>query len=385
MSLRGPVTLTAAHSSSIDGVASSAGSGSSAGIGLSFTLAIVEDTAKALLSRSLTTTGPGADVTGRASDLVDVTLSSIASSAGVPVNGNATSDGQIGSELSFANAEKGGTPATARNAEVPDASGNAQEVGAAGAISLSIVNSQSLARLNAGNSITTPGSVMIEAIGDANSRVKADASTVDNTRPQVGVGVAVAMNLANHTTIATVDGTVTSAGLAIHALAPSAPNERHSDLLATAISGTGAQNVGVAGAFAANFASMKSRALLNVGAIETPAGSVDIRSQLLTRPEAVASSSTTAASGGDGNGGPVGVGLSVALNILGNESTAAIPDGVTLTGGRDVTISAQGENLTKTWAISGSSQNGVGITPALALLVAEDHTTATLGTGSRLI
>src|SRR5262249_37803078 len=57
---------------------------------------------------------------------------------------------------------------------------------------------------------------------------------------------------------------------------------------------------------------------------------------------------------------------------------------VSLTGGRDVTISAQGENLTKTWAISGSSQGSVGITPALALLVAEDHTTATLGTGGAL-
>src|SRR5262249_43523814 len=154
--------------------ASSAGSGNTAGIGLSFTLAIVEDTAKALSSRSLTTTRPGADVTGRASDLVDVTLSSIASSAGAKANGQSTSDGQIGNELSFANSEKGGTPESA-----PTAQTSAGEFGLSAAISLSLIKGESTVRQLAGTTLSTGnGSVTLEALSDFDSSATADASLV---------------------------------------------------------------------------------------------------------------------------------------------------------------------------------------------------------------
>ena len=76
--------------------------------------------------------------------------------------------------------------------------------------------------------------------------------------------------------------------------------------------------------------------------------------------------------------------MSVALNILENQSSAALPDAVTVTGGGSLTIAASDVVQAKTWAVSGSDGGGVGITPDLALLVAENKTTATLGTGDPL-
>ena len=385
LSLRGPVSLNATHTLNVDGTAAAAGSGSQAGIGVSFALGIVEDQAEALLSRSLTMSGAGANVSALASNIVNVALTATASPAGGTDNGASTADGQINQQLNFANGQKGGAPATAHNAEVSDPNGRAHEVGVAGAISLAIVNSQSLARIPADVTIVTTGTVTVQATGAASQSVKADASKLDKSIPREGVGVAVALNMANATTTAEVDGTVTSAGLAIRALAPTDPAQQVSNTVATAVSGAGASNVGVAGAFAANFANLKSTALLTTSATETAHGNVEIRAQLFENPQAVATSSVSAsASGSSGGGDAVGVGVSVALNILKNQSSATLPDAVTVTGAGNLTIAASDVMKAKTWAVSGSDGGGVGITPVLALLVAENTTTATLGTGDPL-
>ncbi len=377
--LKGAVVLEAKHAIAIDGTSAASGAGASAGLGLSLTLGLVADTAQAVVGRSLATDGA---VTVRAVNAVDVTLATTASSAGGKAEGAQTkSDDQVKKELDFANLKKGGTAATANSAQAPDANGSGKGVGIAAAISLSIVNASAIATLPAGKFIKTAGAVTVETVGDVDSRVRADGQTVDGSNPSVGVGVAVAMNVINFANSATVQGDVTSGGLAIRAVNPADQAEIVSVISATAISGAGAQNVGVAGAFAANFLDMNSDAILTGKAIETATGDVELRAEMRTRPE-VAATSNAAAIGENGGSSGVGVGLSVALNIVDNDATAEIKDGIVLTGGRDLTIVALGANITKTVAVAGSSGGSVGISPSLALLVAEDQATARLGTGA---
>ena len=378
LTLKGAVLLEAKHAMAVDGTSGASGTGATAGIGLSLTLGVVTDTAQAVVTRSLTTDGA---VTLRAVNLVDVALVSTASSAGGKAEGAQTkSDDQVKKELDFANLKKGGTAATSKSAQAPDANGSGQTVGIAAAISLSIVNASAVALLPVGKSITTAGAVTLETTADVDSSVRADGQTVDGSNPKVGVGVGVAMNVINFKNSASVLGTVTSGGLAIRALTPPAAAETYSDIGATAISGTGAQNVGVAGAFAANFLDINSDAILAGKAVESAAGAVELRAEVRTKP-VVAATSNAGAIGEQGGSSGVGVGLSVALNIVDNDATAEVKDGIGLSGGGSLTISAVDANLTKTTAVAGSSAGSVGITPSLALLVAEDQATARLGTG----
>ena len=80
-----------------------------------------------------------------------------------------------------------------------------------------------------------------------------------------------------------------------------------------------------------------------------------------------------------GTTGKVGVGASVATNIVANRTNATVADGTTLTTPGSVTISAAAIRDITTKAEAGAS-GGTSITPALALSLVNNTTTAQLGT-----
>jgi len=93
------------------------------------------------------------------------------------------------------------------------------------------------------------------------------------------------------------------------------------------------------------------------------------------------SSSPTESAGKDSQGNSVGVGASVALNILtSTKAEAAIENGVALSGGANVTLTATSTRLVQTNVEAGTSGGQDGISPAVSLVVLDgDSATAQIG------
>ena len=87
--------------------------------------------------------------------------------------------------------------------------------------------------------------------------------------------------------------------------------------------------------------------------------------------------------GGGASGSTVGIGASVALNIIANRSLAEVSDNAVLTGAGALTLAATATHAVTTTAESGST-GGVSITPVVALSMVNNSTAARLGSGATL-
>ena len=85
----------------------------------------------------------------------------------------------------------------------------------------------------------------------------------------------------------------------------------------------------------------------------------------------------------EGDGAKMGIGASFALGIDTITTTAAIQDGVVLTGGHDLSIIADDSNAATTTAVNGSA-GSVAFAPAVALTIANLVTTASIGSGAAI-
>ena len=105
---------------------------------------------------------------------------------------------------------------------------------------------------------------------------------------------------------------------------------------ATANSGASGGDTGVAGSFALNYDETDAEALI-AGTATVDAGAGDV---VLTAANAT---EATVAAKAKAESGDTGAGISVGINIAGNNATrAVIADGATVLGGQDVTLSATG-------------------------------------------
>ncbi len=145
---------------------------------------------------------------------------------------------------------------------------------------------------------------------------------------------------------------------------------------ASATSGAGATNVGVAGAVAFNLIDASSSAQVAAGTV-TVTGKGDVAVKSDEAASSIAQSLTAA------KGGKVGVGASVALNTVVTKSTAAIADGADLTGAGELEVSAKSQVDTRSSA-TGGAKGGIAIDAVVALTVLDESTTALIGTGSKL-
>ena len=151
---------------------------------------------------------------------------------------------------------------------------------------------------------------------------------------------------------------------------------QHLDLFeANASAGAGGSSVGVAGAVALNLVDTQSLAQVTGGAMVTVTSSGAVAAISDNETSTIARAMPA---GSGASGGKVGIGASVALNLVATRSTAELADGAWLSGAGDVTLQASGVHGIVTQAEQGSA-GGVAVTPVIALTLASDRTLSSIG------
>jgi hypothetical protein len=251
-------------------------------------------------------------------------------------------------------------------------------VGLAAAIAANLDYGFSRAALESGGSITVAFSPDVEATGDMDVTAFADATSVNSG---LGVGVAVALNLDGQVIESAIGGVVNAPSIELQTNAGSV-----NSFNATAFSGGGGGDISVAGAFALNIsgnplavedpldllvpsgggqhnARILPGATLNV----TPGNDVSVEASYVGEYNATATSTPGV--------GTVGVGPSVAINIIRHETLAEIGANVTFIDVNNITVEATGVYTTNTSAVAGADNNG-GLPAAIALTATLNNTTA---------
>ncbi|MET0446534.1 MAG: leukotoxin LktA family filamentous adhesin, partial [Pseudorhodoplanes sp.] len=241
-------------------------------------------------------------------------------------------------------------------------------VKAVGALAIADVTSTTLAQMASSTQAVVTGATAIKSLTGNASTVIADGSSASGN---TGVGVAVGIGLSHISNKSLLDQKIQTGALDVSATMSGTAADNTFSVSAT--SGAAASNVGVAGALATNL--LDSESLARIG------GAVAILNNNRVSVTAGDLSTATALAGPSGTGvqgAKVGIGASVALNIVATRSTAELADGSSLAGAGAVALKASGEHAIDTKAEQGS-EGGVSVTPALALTMASDRTRASIG------
>ncbi|MDB5563153.1 MAG: leukotoxin LktA family filamentous adhesin, partial [Hyphomicrobiales bacterium] len=249
------------------------------------------------------------------------------------------------------------------SADAKTSSGNVSVVGA---LAISDLTSITTASMNSTQQAVITGALGLSSTTSNSAAVTADGSAVDST---IGVGAAVGLNLAKVRNDATLSQSVSATGVSVSALMNGANGAN--SFTTSATSGAGGENVGVAGSVAVNLVDTESVASMAAGAVVVAGGGVSLTSADQSKSSALAKADVT--------GGKVGVGASIATNIVANRALATIADGIVVTNATDLTLSAIAAHEITTEADAGSA-GGISVTPALALSMVNNTTTAQLGT-----
>ena len=268
--------------------------------------------------------------------------------------------------------------------QLPDVSTSDGAVGVAAAMAINVLSLTSEAAVK--DNLTFGGVLTIHSSANVDAGADANASTV--TDDTVGVGAAVAANVAGLTNKAWIgEGvTVIAGGVVVKAdMLPKGTllkREAMHDFEANAISGAGKPEVGVAGAFALNIPVITTEAFLPTGAELKIASLGNVRLEATNAMSTVVHAKSKAE-----DAGPVGVGASVAVNLPINITRAEIENGAVITNAYDtqlfppgnLTVAASNEDKVETLAVAGA-EGGVAVSPAVALAVVVNNTTARIGT-----
>ena len=373
--------------------------GSAAGAGATLAVAVLSTNTESSIAGSATV--DAASVTVKASS--QNTLTALATAS----QGGATDDGDAGTSTNSQDA-------LAENG----ASTSEGDVSIAGAVAVGTLVSSTSAFVDTAGHVTSAGLLDVTSRSVNNALTTADGSSTADGATGVGVAVAVGVTvLDNH---AYVDGSGLTAGsLNVRALMSDraltfdqAQVDDGADTIAllggahglvtgdeivyeqgdaaTAIGNladgvhyfVNVQDDGSIKLYnsAANAALGGATGLVNLLATGSPAGHSFIDASKLNR------SSVTAVAGA--SGGDTGVAGALAIGVMISEASASIRDGtvVTITGGGNVTVSA--ENFIQSTATATGKQAGsgdVGVGASFALNIGETDTDAFLGTNANLL
>ncbi|WP_141847710.1 beta strand repeat-containing protein, partial [Humibacillus xanthopallidus] len=401
----GEVTLEATQHTATETIGRGDVDAETAGIALALALAIVEDEVTANVARNVTASAVSLSASGSsANDSV-----TDAAAPGAPKDPNAgvnkTADKWLGQGNAVSTATTG---KSSKSSSTPAAATSDGSVSVAGAVTINIVTTVSKAWLSDGLTVTaTDGPVTLAS--SANTDVAGEAKGTTATKTGVGIGAGVVVNLVTMTNLATTGAsTVDAHGLDVlatmtqvdNAEDPTAEPDVTHTIKADATAGaSNTTDLGVAGALALNIVTASTQALVPAGAtlvmhdgditLTAAYAEVDVAgasanptfkacAQVLGLPCLISKKIT----GENTDGAGVGIGAAAAIQVLASTVTKAeIADGVSLTGGHDVTISATSERWISTIAEAGA-KGGTAVSPAVALIVnSGESTTARLGTG----
>ena len=193
-------------------------------------------------------------------------------------------------------------------------------VSVAGAVGVNVVSVTTRAHVTNTHDANAYGSgnLSLSSAAHTDVSVKADSSTVDRSKPGVGIAAAVALNKVtstNETYLGLGDHNA-DGGVKLEAktleVGSGESADTQNEYRAEAISGAGAEDVGVAGALAVNLVDRRTAAYIKDNATaETGGGSVTVSASDRSIDVAKALPSGDGTSGSD-----VGIGASVALNVV---------------------------------------------------------------------
>ena len=388
-------SIKATNTGSVQTTAKGRSTGHNAAIGAPVALTFAEDTAEAVLGGGLVSNG--GSITIEASSSTSAETSSEAGAKGGQrkqpgdpddgVDKKIEDQKELAREKTVEAAREGSTATTPVDKETPSAKTDEGSVSVAAAISVSVVESAARAHTAELADIDADKSLTVKSSSNTDVVVKADGSAVDGRQPDVGVGAAVAINSLTTTNEAYLDrGTFEVKGLTIEAKMRNTGSEDNPDTTANsrveAVSGAGSEDVGVAGSLALNIVNSTTLAQIRELA-DVDAGGMDVVLTAESRSLDVAKATPQK----EGATGSVGVGASVAVNILtdvteaGIGSEVRVGDGAALTGARNVTISASSDHDSETEAKAGA-EGGVAIDASVAVAALNQQTIAHIASGS---
>ena len=371
----GNVSVTATHDATTTTKANGQATGNNLAIGASFALNSVTDTSHAIVDRPVDAATAGTTATVEAFNTSKTVVETKAGSMGASQSG--TTNSQTTAQKNFAANQT--SKSVKKNASA-NANGGAA-LGVSAAIGLNLVTADAKATVGSGGVLTAPGAVTIRSSSNTDASSKADASAVNST---VGVAVAFALNQVDATNEASVgDGAfVSGAGVTIEAKMRDVSGDTTNTRTSEAISGTGKDEVGVAGSAALNLGQSRHTATIGANAAVRSGGAVTLNAANTT------TSTTTATSKQPVEMNPkFGLGASFALTDVNVAALATAADGSTLAGpsaggaAGAITVSATGTHTSTTKAESGAD-GGVALDFAVAMALNDNTTTASLGTSA---
>lgn len=411
LTVSGDVTATATHIAETVTTSKGDAKGANAAAGISFGLTVAEDSVTARLLRGVTSTGGG--VTLVAQGAAASRTEAEASAKGAPENnGGDTVNDQTSQQTGAATTQtqqrtsSGATPGSASQGQSQsDASSNGSALTVAAAISLNIADLEVLASVDDGAVIDTTGATEITARGNFDSASKADGSATSiGGGNATNIGAAVALTWGEGDITATVgDADITSGGLTVQALMFDNGGDTTHGFSAEAISGASGGTTGVAGSFALTLPSVTTTATVSDAAnvAITGGGNVVVKAEATSSTTTKAGAATEAkkaansSSGGTGSSGTgssssssgstLGVGVSIGIAVTDMVTQASLGGASALTGAANLTVEASGTHAMETEVEGGASAaGGTGVTPVIAITVAQNDVSATLPSGDAL-
>jgi hypothetical protein len=420
----GDVTVSARNINQVSGEASGVAAGSKVGIGIALVINVVTDKTLATTKRNIRADGSvsfkaegasGSSTTAKAGTNGGEEEKEEDDEGGS--DGNADTSGideKINKLLGFLNktSEEKGIEKKASDGDegkIPEKTPQKAEtseggVNVAGALAVNIVSSSIEAYIPTGIVIISGGKLTIKASSNTDAEAKADGSAVKadkNSPAKVGVGVAVAINVANTKTLAYIESgaTVTAGGLYIAAIMTELPAEESgsdpdvtNEYTAEAVSGAGSGKIGVAGSVALNIVNSETAAYTASSVTIIPvaeAGDVSIIAASAYKSTSTAGTSVKM----EEDEAQVGVGASFASNIINTKVLAYLANNVNLTGAANLIIDSDLASEVETTATAGAdpiedlsstdsgSEAKIGLDAAVALSIVNNENRAYIGSG----
>jgi hypothetical protein len=352
--------------------------------------AIGDLTIKAINKTDVTTTG-NADIGGvvgagiaitHVTEITEAFIESTGAISAANIILSADSDNAVKTE---AKASPGGAT---KNEKTPNerttnpgtGTGNAKtsdgNVALAGALAFTYLNAPTEAHISStGLTVTTAGDLTIHAESKNTSSAEANGTAV--TSGSTGVGVAVAVNIADLGVKSFASGiaTLDAAKLTIEALIPATAT-----FSAKSTSGAKGGETDVAGSLAVNVATVLVEASIASAASLTLNGGgtdIEIKAESTTENKVIAKAKVS------GGGDTTGFGASIGINIDDLTTESRIDDGVALLNAKGLTLLAKTTD-TMTNEVEGGTANGTSITPVVAVSIPTVETAASIGSGSLL-
>ena len=407
LQLSGSLTISATHTATTTATAKGEADPNKAGFGIALALNIATDTATASLNRSVYGTGGATSAIGGSASITASNVSSVLANGVAGVGGNDggtkqqdgstsggadSSDTETQNQTSFAEGQPGApsnNPTVKSQSQAMSSKSNSSDssssasgaesghgesgqsgatIGVAASVGVNAVKSQSIATVADGLTLRAGGNLAIESTNGTIAGVSADSTAVSPDPAKTSensVAAAISLNLVDETNQATAGNNVTLQGgsVSIQAFQPtSGGTAQPDDFRAWSLGGASGTQNAVGGSVALNILNTSSAAGTKAG-IGT-GGDISTTGNLTI--SATSNMTERGVAGVGAFGGNVGVGASVVVNVISNETDAGIGSSTKADAGGALTVEATGSITPSQGILSWESQAVSNLIPSSA-------------------